>query len=122
MKITAPRILARWRDDPAWAPTFDELCRALKLPKAQQSELRDVLGQLLEEGYLQHRRHHFHLRQTLPVAAGKARSSSHSSAKPTSPETSAGTLEPRGPRTRLPLVWTVLAVLRFHISGRRMPL
>jgi len=100
LKITAPRILARWRDDPAWAPTFDELCRALKLPKAQHPELRDVLGELLEEGYLQHRRHHFRLREAPPAAAGKAPSAKPSSAKFTPPETSAGTLEPRGSRTR----------------------
>jgi ribonuclease R len=73
LKLDTPRILALWRDKPDWAPTFQELCGALKLPKAQQGALRAALDPLLADGTLEHQRHRFRLREPAAVAPLDAR-------------------------------------------------
>ena len=82
MNLTTHRILALWRDDPAWNPTFPDLTAALGLRKSQHDALRTRLDELTGAGTLQHRRQRFHLRDADRLTAAPA------------------PVEPRGPRVK----------------------
>ena len=64
--------MALWRDEPAWAPTFQELAHALGLQKQQEPALRSLLEELQSSGALRHQRRRFHLGRSAPAAPGEA--------------------------------------------------